>query len=161
MSVDIATPQPWAAGPRVGDEEDRDRKGHAGDAGRERHQQLTSIAQLTEVELAARLEPDDEEEERHQALADPVAQRHAEPDVADLHRQREAPDSAVRPEVDARPDHGGDDCGQQDAGAGGFGAQEPAELRGDAPRPDGVLHRCRVRGDRVAGIARDRAPLVF
>ena len=33
-----------------------------------------ALAQLAHVELALGLEPDDEEEERHQALVDPVAQ---------------------------------------------------------------------------------------
>ena len=33
-----------------------------------------ALAQLAEVELALGLEADDEEEERHQALVDPVAQ---------------------------------------------------------------------------------------
>ena len=35
-----------------------------------------ALAQLAEVELALGLQPDDEEEERHQSLVDPVAQVH-------------------------------------------------------------------------------------
>ncbi len=42
-----------------------------------------ALAQLAEVELALGLQPDDEEEERHQPLVDPVAQVGRDPAAPD------------------------------------------------------------------------------
>ena len=42
--------------------------------GEQRQDEPAPLAQLAEVELAARLEPDDEEEERHQAAVHPLPQ---------------------------------------------------------------------------------------
>ena len=44
-------------------------------AGHRRQRDAAALAQLAEVELAPRLEPDDEEEERHQAAVQPLAER--------------------------------------------------------------------------------------
>ena len=55
-------------------EVDRDGDGHAADPGQERQREPPPLAQLAEVELAPRLQPDDEEEERHQAAVHPLAQ---------------------------------------------------------------------------------------
>ena len=54
------------------------------------------LAQLAQVELAPRLEPDDEEEERHQAAVHPLAQRPGRARAADADRQRRLPDALVR-----------------------------------------------------------------
>ena len=52
-------------------EVDQDRHGHPADAGEQRQCDAPPLAQLAEVELAPRLEPDHEEEERHQSAVDP------------------------------------------------------------------------------------------
>ena len=75
MSVDIATPQPCAPGPPWLTA----RKISTGttmpdDAGHERQHEPAPVAQVAEVELAPRLQPDDEEEQRHQAAVDPRPQ---------------------------------------------------------------------------------------
>ena len=53
-------------------DEHRDR--HAADPREHRQRDAPPLAQLAHVELAPCREPDDEEEEGHQALVDPVAQ---------------------------------------------------------------------------------------
>jgi hypothetical protein len=53
-------------------EVDRDRHQHAADSRHERHDEAPALAQLADVELAPRLEPDDEEEQDHQPVVDPV-----------------------------------------------------------------------------------------
>ena len=75
VSVDIATPQPCAPGPpRLKREVDQHRHRHPAEPGEHRQRDAPSLSQLAHVELAARLEADHEEEQRHQALVDPVAQ---------------------------------------------------------------------------------------
>ncbi len=78
-------------------EVDRDRHGHAA----ERRPATGSddrppLAQLAEVELAPRLEADDEEEERHQAAVHPVAQVQRDADAAEVDRELGPPDGARR-----------------------------------------------------------------
>ena len=88
VSVDIAAPQPWrarAAG--VEREVDRDRHHHPPDRGDHGDRQPLALAQLAHVHLALGLEPDDEEEERHQPLVDPVAQVGRDPAAAELDRE--------------------------------------------------------------------------
>jgi hypothetical protein len=51
--------------PGVDHEEDHDRHGHAAEAGRQRHRHPAPLAQFPHVELAARFQPDHQEEERH------------------------------------------------------------------------------------------------
>ena len=63
---------------RVEGEVDGDRHRHAAEPGEQRQGKASALAQLSEVELAPRLEPDDEEEERHQAAVDPLAQVEAD-----------------------------------------------------------------------------------
>jgi hypothetical protein len=54
-----------------------------------------ALAQLPELDFALGLEPDDEEEERHQALVDPVAQVHRDHGVAQPDRQLRPPHRAI------------------------------------------------------------------
>ena len=84
VSVDIATPQPCAE-ERAGVERevDRDRDDHPAEPGEQRQREAAALAQLADVELAPRLEPDDEEEERHQPVVDPVAEVLRDPVAAD------------------------------------------------------------------------------
>ena len=69
-------------------EVDRDRDDHPAEGGEHRQGQAAALAQLADVELAPHLEPDDEEEERHQAVVDPVAQVLGDARGADLDRER-------------------------------------------------------------------------
>ncbi len=47
---------------------------HSADGRDDRHGDPLALAELAHVQLAANLEPDDKEEERHQAIVDPVPQ---------------------------------------------------------------------------------------
>ena len=67
-------PAVGAGAARVEREVDRHRDAHAAERGDHGDRQAPALAQLAEVELALGLQPDDEEEERHQPLVDPVAQ---------------------------------------------------------------------------------------
>ena len=89
VSVDIAVPQaPAGAFDPAISQEDRDRDDHPADAGRNRQQQPPAVAQIAEIELAPRLKADDEEEQRHQARVDPVAQVERDARAADSNAQR-------------------------------------------------------------------------
>ena len=63
--------RPVAAG--VEGQEDQDRQRHASHRRDQRDRDAPPLAQLPHVELALGLEPEDQEEERHQALVDPDA----------------------------------------------------------------------------------------
>ena len=106
--------------------------------GQQRQRQPAALPQLAEVELAPRLEPDDEEEERHQAAVDPVAEIVRDSAAAQVDRQVRRPDGLVRVEVDVRPQERGDRRADQDHGAGGLRAQERAQRRLEVPRPRGA-----------------------
>ena len=108
-------------------EVDRDRHDHPADAGQERQRDAPPLAQLAEVELTARLEPDHEEEERHQPGVDPAAQVLRDAGAADPDRKRRVPHALVRHEVRVRPDQRGDDAGEKDGGAARLRAEECAE----------------------------------
>ena len=64
--------------PRVEQQVDPDRHGHADHARHERQHEPAALAQVAEVELAPRLQADDQEEQRHQAAVDPRPQVLAE-----------------------------------------------------------------------------------
>ena len=124
-------------------------------AGQQRQREPPPLAQLAEVELAPRLEPDDEEEERHQAAVDPLAQVERDAGVAEVDRERRRPERVVRRRVDVHPDERGDRRGEQDRGAAGLRAQELAQRRLEAPRPrrpPGEARRLRVVGHRTVGL---------
>ena len=116
----------------------------------QRQDEPPALAQLPEVELAARLEPDDEEEERHQAAVDPVPQVERDPVAAEVDREGRAPDALVRGRVDVRPHERGDRGREQDRGAAGLRAQELAQGRLDASRPGGAPGHGRGRNDCLA-----------
>ena len=79
MSVAIGMPQPCGAGSsRVERQVDQRRNDHAADRREDRQHRLAANRQLADEELALDLEPDDEEEERHQQVVDPVHERLAE-----------------------------------------------------------------------------------
>ena len=68
-----------------------------------RQSEPPSLPQLAEVELAPRLEPDDEEEERHQPAVHPLAQVERDAVSAELDRERRLPQRVVRRRVDVHP----------------------------------------------------------
>jgi hypothetical protein len=80
---------------RVEGQVDGDRHRHPAEGGEHRQGQATALAQLADVELAADLEPDDEEEERHQAVVDPLAKVLGDARVPDPDRERRRPDALV------------------------------------------------------------------
>ena len=66
-------PQPRAATPVVLEREiDQSRQRQSADRAAGRHGHATHIAQITDGRFAADLQPDDEEENRHCAVVDPV-----------------------------------------------------------------------------------------
>ncbi len=126
-------------------EEDRDRQHHPAEPGQERQREAAAVSQLAEVELAPRLEPDDEEEERHQAAVHPVAQVEPEPVPAEPQLEPGRPDAVVGAGVDVRPRERGHGRGEEHARAAGLRAHEPAQRGLEAARPG--------RPSRVGGIA--------
>ena len=97
MSVPITMPQPARLGRPAGEREvDQRGSDHPADRGDDRRGEPATLAQLAHVELAADLEPDDEEEERHQPVVDPVPQIERELGVAEPDRQLGRPELLVR-----------------------------------------------------------------
>jgi hypothetical protein len=88
VSVDIAAPHPCAPGTtRVERQVQADGTRHGGHRHEGERGEAPALAQLPDGDLALGLEPDDEEEERHQPLVDPVAQVHRDHRVAQPDRQ--------------------------------------------------------------------------
>ena len=127
---------------------DHDRNGHAPERRRRGNRQPPTFAQLAEVELALGLEPDDQEEQRHQPLVDPVAQVERDAVAADRHRQLRGPQRfiGVRPRR-VGPDEREHGAGQQHARAAGLRAEEVAHRRRQASRPGCAA--CVARGRRL------------
>jgi hypothetical protein len=100
-----------------------------GDGG---HDDPAAVGQLPDRELAPHLEADDEEEDRDQPVADPVAEVHGDPAVADPDRDLGLPQRlvGVRPGR-VRPQQPGDRRRQQQAGAAGLRLEEAARRRGE------------------------------
>ena len=150
VSVDIATPHPWAElSPAL-----KARKIAIGTiipprVGQHRQRQAAALAELADVELAPHLEPDDEEEERHQAVVDPVAEVLGDARGADLDREVGVPEAFVGVEVDVGPGERRDRRRQQDDGAADLGREEVAQRALQAARPGGPAAEPRL-GARVA-----------
>ena len=150
VSVDIAAPQPCApTPPRVEREVDQHRHRHAADAGEHGQRDAPALAQLAHVELAPRLEADDEEEERHQAVVDPVAQVLGERRVAERDREVGRPERVVGRVATFAQTSAAIVGGEQDDRAAGLGAQERAHRRGLGPRPGRAAGK-RLRAPRVS-----------
>ena len=94
-----------------------------------------SLAEFAQVEFAPSLEPDDEEEERHQAAVDPVAK--VERDLCGRRGRWKlrAPERVGRAGVDVDPGERSDGRGKEDCGAPGLRAQEFAKRRLQIPGP--------------------------
>ena len=110
---------------------------HPGEPGQKRQCHAPPFAQLAEVELAPRLQPHHEEEERHQAAVDPTPQVLPQLPVPEPHGKAGTPDRLVRRRVDVRPHQGRDGRAEQHGGAAGLGAQEGAQRGFGAVYPGG------------------------
>ncbi len=136
MSVAIGTPQPLMEGrPWFSDGVDQGRDEHAAQRRGQRECGAPKLAQLPAVDLATDLEPDDEEEDRHQPVVDPEMEVALEGEGTDLEAEGRVPQRRVgvlpgRVRPDQR-DGGGQ---QQDDPAGGLDAQEALDGRIGAPR---------------------------
>ena len=103
---------------------DENRHDHAADAGEEGQHHPAPVAQFAHVELAPRLQPHDEEEERHESAVDPFVEIQRETVRADPDGQVGGPHHLVRVEIDVRPDEGGHHGGEQHGGTARLRAEE-------------------------------------
>ena len=95
MSVAIGMPQPSCGSGPAGDGEVEQRgNDHPAERGDRRQRGATRIAELAFDDLALDLEPDDEEEERHQTFVDPAAQRERQRAIAETDREVGGPERA-------------------------------------------------------------------
>ena len=132
-------------------EEDQHRHRHAAEACDHRQRHAPALAQLAHVELAPRLEAD-EEEECHQPAVDPLAEALVDPVPADRDREVRRPHGLVRAEPDVRPHYGGDGGGEQHGGATDLLVHEVAHRGGEMAGPGAPQGCCRAA---VAGARRD------
>src|SRR5918996_2421567 len=121
-------------------------KEHPADRREHGHARTAAVAELAHVELATHLEPEDEEEERHQPVVDPVPEIAVETDVSDSQRELRRPQLLVargprRVDPDERRDRG---CEEEERAAD-LRLQERPQRRGDVPPPGRAL-RQRARG---------------
>ena len=143
----------------VEEEVDRDGNRHAADPRQQWQRKPSALPQLAEVELASRLESDDEEEEGHQAAVHPFAEPERHPGATHLDRQRRSPHGVVRRRVDVHPHQRGDGRSEQDRRATRLGADELAQRRLEVPRPRRPLReRCRLSLGRHGAVG-DRTDL--
>ncbi len=120
--------RPGAA--RIEGEEDQNGHGHSADRRGHRDRDPLPLAELSRVELTLGLEPHHQEEERHQALVDPVAQVEGDPPAADVDRELGRPKRLVRVRPGrVRPDQRRGRRRQQDNGTARLLAQEVANRR--------------------------------
>ena len=132
-------PAVGAVAAAVDQQVDRDRRGDAAERRRRRDPDPGPLAQLAEVELALGLEPDDEEEQRHQPLVDPGVEVGVDPVRADLDAEVGRPEVGVGAGGDVRPSQRCEDRGDEDDGAAGLGAEEVAHRRRQVAGPGGAL----------------------
>jgi hypothetical protein len=82
--------------------------------GSERKDNPAALAKRAEVEFAAGLETDDEEEEGHQARADELTESEFDAGVAHLNREFRSPERLVASAAGVGPDQRGDDRKDQE-----------------------------------------------
>ncbi len=144
MSVAVGIGQPRAESvPAANDEEDRDRDDHAAGRGDRRLQRLARGVELAARQLELQLDRDDEEEDRQQAVLDPVPDRHLEDardaDVRLLECDDARPERRVRDdEREDRPTRAGRsrESGQSEAGTHGSFHRGGRWARAHRRRPD-------------------------
>ncbi len=98
------------------------------DAGEHGQDEAAPLGELADGEVAAHLEADDEEEQRHQAVVDPVAEVHRQLRAAEADGELGVPELLVGPRPPrVRPEEGQDRGREEHRGAAGLGAQEAAQ----------------------------------
>ena len=154
MSVAIGTPQPADPGrPSVEPRVDRGRHDHAAQGGRDRQRGPLAPGQLAGQQLALDLEPDDEEEDRHQPVVDPVGQRQLQADGAGPQAGRQVQQALVGPGPGrVRPREGGHRRRDQDDAARRLVGEEVA-------RPGAAGRRAGGGGRRACARALSWVPL--
>lgn len=141
------------------------REEHAAEPGDQGDDDATAPGELTDRELAPHLEADHEEEQRHGAVVDPVAQVHGEPDVTDLHGHGRVPQCHVLlRQRGVGPGDGYSRGREQQARATRLGAQEGAQRAGElaqqgAPANPRLARRGFSPGTHRAIVATARARL--
>ena len=106
----------------------------------ERQRHPAPLAQLADVELAPRLEADDEEEERHQPAVHPVAQVERDTRAAEPDRQMRLPDAARSDDASTfTQTSAATVAASRNAALAGLRREELAQRRGEVPRPRRAL----------------------
>ena len=110
----------------------RRREGHARQRAEDRRDDAPALGQLAHRQLPAHLEPDHQEEQRHEAVADPVPEVHRKLSAADPHGRLRMPQRLVglRP-LRVGPQQRDEHRRQHHPGAARLGGQEPAQRLGD------------------------------
>ena len=137
--------RPGASAVECQEDEHRDR--HATGPGHRRKRDAPPLPQRSHVELAPRLQPDYQEEERHQALAHPLPEVHRDALASNADRELGAPEGLVglRPRR-VGPGERCDRRAQQDQRTRGLRAEEVADRRCEVPRPCGALRKGPCQG---------------
>jgi hypothetical protein len=125
-------------------------EGHAADRGHRWDRQPAPLAQLAEVELALGLEPDLEEEQRHQPLVDPAAQVGGQLVVAEGDRQARRPHVVIGA-ADVGPHERHQRGADENDRAAGLGVHPAAHRRAEVALPGGAALRGRGGGGRRLG----------
>ncbi len=128
---------------------DPDRDDQATQPGQHRQCQPLPLPQLTHVELAAGLQPEDKEKERHQPAVHPLAQVQRHPSAREPHRQPRPPHRLIRRRADVDPHQRRHRHRDQHRGAPGLRAQEHPQRRLQASRPRGTARQSASRRRRA------------
>ena len=131
-------PAGGALAPGVDREVDRGGGDHPAEAAEDRDGDARALAQLSDVELALGLEPDDEEEQGHQALVDPAPQVGGELVVAERDRELGLPQRRVGVGGDVRPRERHERRDHERGGAAGLGREIAAHGRREVAHPGGA-----------------------
>jgi hypothetical protein len=125
---DDDAPGPGRLARRVEDQEEQGRHGQARDRCHQRHGRALGVGEAAHLELSPQLQADDEEEEHHQAVVDPVPQVQRQLVVTEAQGELGVPEGlvglapgGVRP---GQRQHGG---GEEQCGGRGLPAQEAAQ----------------------------------
>jgi hypothetical protein len=122
---------------------DRDRHDHPAHGDHQRQRHPPPLPQLAQVELAARLQPGHQEEERHQPGVHPALPAIGQDRRAGPDQQHGVPGRRIPGRVDVGPGQRRQRGGQQDRRAASLGAQEPAKRRLQPPRPHRAQRKLR------------------
>jgi hypothetical protein len=112
---------------------------HAAHTCQYRQRDALALAQLAHVEFPPGLEADDEEEQRHQSVVDPVAQVLLERPAAERDVEVRRPEGVVGGPRHVGPDQRRDGAAEQEHRAARLGLDECASRAAQAPRPRTAL----------------------